>query len=191
VPSEPFSIATGRLLLRPFEAADVPAFAAYRSEPDVARYQSWGTPYPRAEAERLVAAQRDVAFGAPGAWAQVAVVDRASGALLGDCAVRVATDQPHTAEVGVTFAAASQGRGLATEALGAVVTELFERHDIHRIYAQADDRNRAVHRLCERLGFRCEARHVEADWSKGEWTTLRVYALLRREWPAAGPSSFS
>jgi RimJ/RimL family protein N-acetyltransferase len=33
-----------------------------------------------------------------------------------------------------------------------------------------------------RLGFRCEARLVEADWFKGEWTTLRTYAILRREW---------
>jgi hypothetical protein len=29
--------------------------------------------------------------------------------------------------------------------------------------------------------MRCEARLVEADWFKGEWTTLRVYALLRSE----------
>ena len=82
----------------------------------------------------------------------------------------------------VTFAPATQGRGLATEALGAVVTRLFEQHDLHRVYAQADDRNVPVHRLLERLGFRCEARLVEADWFKGEWTTLRTYATLRREW---------
>jgi hypothetical protein len=32
---------------------------------------------------------------------QVAAVDRATGVLCGDCAVRVATEQPRTAEVGV------------------------------------------------------------------------------------------
>jgi RimJ/RimL family protein N-acetyltransferase len=114
----------------------------------------------------------------------VAAVDRATGALCGDCAVRVTTDQPQTAEVGVTLAPAKQGTGLATEAL-AVVTRLFEQHDIHRVYAQADDRNVAVHRLLERLGFRCEARLLDADWFKGEWTTLRTYAILHREWKAA------
>ena len=50
------------------------------------------------------------------------------------------------------------------------------------MYAEADDRNVAVHRLFGRLGFRCEARLVEADWFKGEWSTLRVFAVLRREW---------
>jgi RimJ/RimL family protein N-acetyltransferase len=178
-------ITTERLVLRPFRAQDAAAFAAYRSDRDVARYQSWDAPYSPADAQRFVASQQGVAFGDPGPWVQVAVVDRGSGTLYGDCAVRIATEQPHTAEVGVTFAASSQGRGLATEALRAVVTRLFDAHDVHRVYGQADDRNHAVHRLFERLGFRCEARLVEADWFKGEWSTLRVYAILRREWAAS------
>jgi RimJ/RimL family protein N-acetyltransferase len=177
-------IVTERLVLRPLEIGDAKAFAAYRSDPEVARYQSWDTPYSVADAEALVASQRAAAFAGPGSWVQVAAVDRVSGALCGDCWVRVVSDQPHTAELGVTFAPASQGRGLAAEAAGAVVTRLFEQHGIHRVYAEADDRNRGVHRLLERLGFRCEARLVEADWFKGEWTTLRVYAMLRPEWPA-------
>ena len=175
-------ILTERLVLRLLQPEDVPAFAAYRSHPEVARYQSWDTAYTAADGERLVAAQQGVDFGDPGPWVQVAAVERATGALCGDCAVRVDAEQPRTAEVGVTFAPASQGSGLATEALGAVVTRLFEHHDIHRVYAETDDRNVAVHRLLERLGFRCEARLVEADWFKGEWTTLRTYATLRREW---------
>ena len=175
-------IVTPRLVLRPFRAGDAAAFAAYRSDPDVARYQSWDTTYSVADAERFVAEQEGLELGSPGPWVQVAAVDRAGGALYGDCAVRVATDQPATAELGVTFAPAGQGRGLAAEAVGAVVARLFEEHGIHRVYAQADDRNAAVHRLFERHGFRCEARLVEADWFKGEWTTLRIYAVLRREW---------
>ena len=77
---------------------------------------------------------------------------------------------------------AGQGRGLASEALGAVVDRLFAELRMHRVVAETDDRNVAVHRLLERLGFRCEARLVEADWFKHEWCTLRTYALLRREW---------
>ncbi len=178
-------IVTERLCLRPFRADDLPAFVAYRSDPEVARYQSWDTTYSLADAERLLASQRGVEFGAPGGWVQLAAVDRLSGRLRGDCAVRVVADQPATAEVGVTFAPMGQGSGLATEALGAVITALFEQHGLHRVYAQADDRNLPVHRLLGRLGFRCEARLEEADWFKGEWSTLRVFAVLRREWHAA------
>jgi len=174
-------IVTERLRLRPFEVDDLPAFAAYRSAPDVARYQSWDTTFSIADAERFLAEQHDVEFGRPGAWAQLAAMNRETGVLCGDCAVHVASDQP-TAELGITFAPEHQGRGLAREAMAAVINRLFEEHGVRRVHAETDDRNVAVHRLFEGLGFRCEARLVEADWFKGEWTTLRVYATLRQEW---------
>lgn len=175
-------IVTQRLTLRPFQARDLQAFVAYRSDPEVARYQSWDSTYSMVDAESFLSSQREPAFGQPGEWLQLAMVDRETNAVRGDCAVRVATDQPATAEIGVTLAPASQGKGLATEALTAVLAELFERQGIHRVVADADDRNAPVQRLLERLGFRCEARLVEADWFKGEWSTLRVYAMLDREW---------
>lgn len=175
-------IRTERLSMRPFRVDDLEAFVAYRSDPEVARYQSWDCPYSMADAESFLSSQRELVFGQPGEWLQLAIVDRASGAVCGDCAVRVATDQPATAEIGVTLAQASQGKGVAAEALSALVTELFERHGMHRVVAEADDRNVPVRRLLERLGFRCEARLVEAEWFKGEWSTVRLYAMLDREW---------
>jgi RimJ/RimL family protein N-acetyltransferase len=181
-------IVTERLCLRPFRHADLEAFVAYRSAPEVARYQSWDTTFAMADAERFLAEQQEVELGRPGGWVQLAATDRESGELCGDCAVHVLADQPGTAEVGVTFAPAHQGTGLAREALGAVVARLFEVHGLHRVYAETDDRNVAVHRLLERLGFRCEARLVEADWFKGEWTTVRTYAQLRREWSLTRPA---
>jgi RimJ/RimL family protein N-acetyltransferase len=177
--------ATERLRLRLLQAEDLAAFVAYRSDPAVARYQSWEPAYGLADAEALLAAQAGVAFGTPGTWVQVAAIDRTSGELVGDCAVHVLGGQPGTAEVGVTLAPGRRGSGLAAEALGAIVSTLFADHRLHRVIAEADDRNTAVQRLLERLGFRLEARHVEADWFKGEWTTLRVYAVLDREWPQA------
>ena len=177
-----FEIVTERLSLRPFQADDLEAFVAYRSDPEVARYQSWDSAYSMADAESFLSSQRELVFGRPGEWLQLAIVERETGTVCGDCAVRVATEQPATAEVGVTLAQANQGKGLATEALTAVVTELVARRGIHRVFAEADDRNVSVQRLLERVGFRCEARLVEADWFKGEWSTLRLYAILDREW---------
>jgi RimJ/RimL family protein N-acetyltransferase len=177
-------ILTGRLRLRPFTAADLPAFVAYRARPEVAAYQSWDETFGMADAERFLADQEAVSFGRPGAWGQLAIEDRDTGDLCGDCAVKVLDHQPGTAELGVTLAPDHQGRGVATEALEAVVGHLFAEAGMHRVYAETDDRNRAAHRVFQRLGFRCEARLVEADWFKDEWTTLRVFALLRREWAA-------
>src|SRR4051812_21510494 len=175
-------ILTLRLCLRPFQPEDLPAFVAYRRAPNVARFQSWDETYSLGDAEQFLASQEGITLGQPGAWLQLAAIDRATGALCGDCAVHVSADQLATAELGVTLAPEHQGRGLAGEALSAVITVLFEEHDMHRIYANCDDRNEAVHRLFERLGFRCEGRLVDADWFKGAWSTLRIYAVLRHEW---------
>ncbi|MDQ4059209.1 MAG: GNAT family N-acetyltransferase, partial [Actinomycetota bacterium] len=71
-----------------------------------------------------------------------------------------------------------------TEALTEVMGWLFDQLGRHRLFAHADDRNHGVHRLFDRVGLRPEARFIDADWFKGEWTTLRVYALLRKEWGA-------
>jgi RimJ/RimL family protein N-acetyltransferase len=173
---------TERLLLRPLEAADLPLFVAYRRDPAVARYQGWDADYQLRDAEHLLDAQRDVSFGDTGTWLQIAIVDRADGTLYGDCAVHVRTHWRATAEVGITLASAHQGQAIASEALTALIGALFRDLALHRVVAEVDDRNAAARRVFERLGFRLEARLVEADWFKGEWSTLCIYALLAREW---------
>jgi RimJ/RimL family protein N-acetyltransferase len=178
---------TPRLLLRRFQPGDLDAFVAYRADPEVARYQGWDSPFSMIDAERFLEEQRGVGFAQPGAWLQLAIVDRGTGLVHGDCAVHGAADRPATAEVGVTLARGSQGRGIATEALTAVLDELFAARGMHRVVAQVDDRNVPVQRLLDRLGFRREGRLVDADWFKGEWTTLCSYALLDREWAARVP----
>jgi RimJ/RimL family protein N-acetyltransferase len=174
----PVRFATERTVIDPLGAADATDFAAYRSIPEVARYQGWEAPYAVSSAERLIASQP---AGLPGEddWLQLAVRDRASGVLLGDVAVHRDT-QPDTWEVGVTLAPAAQGRGIATEALGAVVDGLFAA-GAHRVWAQCDARNAAVRRVFGRLGMRREATLLDADWFKGEWTTVETFAQLASE----------
>jgi RimJ/RimL family protein N-acetyltransferase len=166
-------IETARLVVRPFALSDLTEFVTYRQDPEVARYQGWEPGYTLADAHRLLASH--------GSWTQLALLDRESGRLHGDCAVRLPTEQPRTAELGITLATSSQGQGLATEALQAIVDRLFRTDGLHRVFAKVDDRNEPVHRLFERLGFRCEARLVDADWFKETWSTLRIYALLHSD----------
>ena len=171
-------------MLRPFEPGDLSALVGYRSDPDIAAYQSWDPGFSTSDAEHFLAEQRGLAFGRPGEWTQLAIADRGDRRLLGDCAAHVSATQPATAEIGITLARESHGKGVAAEALHALISVLFADHGMHRVYAEADDRNDAVLRLLERLGLRFEGRLVEADWFKGEWTTLRIYAVLAREWLA-------
>lgn len=177
-------ISTKRLILRSFAPVDLPEFVAYRSRPEVARYQSWDPAYGLAEAKQFLASQAGLELGAQGRWLQLAVTDQRTGVLYGDCAVCVVADQPATAELGVTLAPAHHGSGFATEALAAVIAVLFDELRLHRVFAHTDDRNRPARELFVRLGFRLEARLVDADWFKGEWTTVCTFAMLRTEWQA-------
>lgn len=173
-------LATDRLLIEPLTVADAEAFATYRSDPAVARYQSWESPFSVESAEALLAANPQ-GWPPPGAWAQLAIRER--GVLRGDVAVHPLDDEvtPDTVELGITLAPSAQGRGLATEALRAVITAVLE-GGAHRVLLGCDARNAPVARLLERVGLRHEARLVDAEWWKGEWTTADTWAVLAAEW---------
>ena len=177
-----FHLLTPRLHLRPLRPADAPALAAYRSDPAVARYQSWPLPFTLEHAQRMVAEMENRVPGDPG-WVQIGLEVRSGGALLGDLAIN--TDQERVqAELGFTLSASAQGQGYAHEALGALLAHAFGPLGLHRLHAGLDPRNEASARLLTRLGFRHEGTALESYWQRGEWTDDARYALLSREWMA-------
>jgi RimJ/RimL family protein N-acetyltransferase len=175
-------LTVGPLVIAPLGEGDLPAFIEYRRDPQVARFQSWDLTYSADDARRLLESQMGADFPAPGRWMQFAIRS-AGGELLGDVAVHTLDDQPDTFELGITLAPASQGGGIGTRALTAVIDHLFDARRAHRVFAQCDARNDAVKRLLERVGLRHEGTAVDADWFKREWTSLETWAVLNREWP--------
>lgn len=174
---------TDRLILRPFTEADLPTLAEYRSDPEVARHQSWDAPYSLAQAEAMLERMRLKEAGSPGAWHQVAIELKAGGELVGDCAFCVLDeDPPLQAEIGFTLAPGHQGRGYATEAVSRLLDHLFLTLKLHRVRGNCDVQNSASARLMDRVGMRCEAHFVENAWHKGRWSSELHFAILAREW---------
>lgn len=180
--SEARTLHTPRLLLRPLTAADAAAIADYRDDPEVARYQSWDR-YREADALAMIDSLADTGPGTPGAWFQWGITERSSGALLGDCGLKTLED-PRLGLVGYTLGRAHQGRGLATEAMRAVIELAFGRLAMHRLAASVDLENLRSLALLERLGWRREAHHRRSEWFKGAWCDDIIYAQLRDEWLA-------
>ena len=170
-------IRTARLVLRRFVPADAATLSEYRSDPEVARYQSWPTPYSVAAARRLIDEQSHLDGPRAGDWLQIAAT--LADELIGDVAVRL-SDDGHTARIGYTIARAHQRRGFGVEAAGAVVAHLFA-SGLHRVQASLDPRNVASARLLERLGFRHEGTAIAAELDDGEWCDVAHYAILRDE----------
>jgi RimJ/RimL family protein N-acetyltransferase len=183
MPDDGFTeIAGGRVTLRRFQLADLATFVAYRSSPEVARFQSWDAPYRRADGERFIRHMMQRQPDTAGEWFQFAVVLRTSAELIGDCAAMPYADDPSQCEIGFTMAREHQGHGYATEAAGLLVDYLFGSRGKHRIAARCDPRNAASAAVLERLAMRREGHLRQSTWAKGEWTDDLLYAVLDQEW---------
>ena len=64
---------TPRLILRPFRDSDLESFAAYRSDPEVERYQGWEAPYSVDKAAEFIAEMKHKQPAIQGEWYQLAI----------------------------------------------------------------------------------------------------------------------
>jgi RimJ/RimL family protein N-acetyltransferase len=172
---------TPRLIIRRFQDTDLAAFVDYRNDPEVARYQGWDSISPP-KAQSFIQVQKRIEPGIPGQWFQFAVESKASGELAGDCGLCVTVQDARQAQLGVTFARAHQGQGLATEAVTAVLDFAFINLDLHRVIAIVDAENTPSARLMERAGMRREGHFLKNAWFKEHWSDEYLYAVLQAEW---------
>jgi RimJ/RimL family protein N-acetyltransferase len=172
---------TPRLLLRRLALPDCEAVLAYRSLPEVARYQSWENPDP-ASIRALIEQMADLAPDTPGTWLQLGITLRESAVLIGDCGLHFPTGEPRQAEFGITLSPVFQKRGYALEALKAVLAYFFETLSKHRVYASVDPENSASISLLERAGLHKEAHFRQSLWFKGRWVDDVIFAILEQEW---------
>jgi RimJ/RimL family protein N-acetyltransferase len=190
MPDERFTLLTSdRIALRRFGPGDLDCFVRYRSDPTVARYQSWDAPYPRSAGERLIAGMAERHPDIPGQWFQYAMVLRSTNEFIGDCASGTDADDPRLAEIGFTVRPEHQGHGYATEGARTLLGYLFGARGKHRVTARCDARNAASARVLERLGMRREGHLRESSWAHGEWTDDLLYAMLDYEWAARGQAT--
>ncbi len=173
-----------RVRLRRLELGDAPAVASFRSDPEVARYQSWEA-YSLADAELLCAAQEGNEIGTPGTWSQMAIVLVESGEVIGDCGLRFpGLDEPGRGteiEIGITLGRAFHGRGLATESLACIIELAFGRLKKRAIHATVDAANVPAAALLMRAGFSRAGDEARRVWFKGAWGEEWDYVLRRSE----------
>ena len=177
---------TPRLRLRPYRPTDAAAMFALYSDPRVMRY--WSFPPWREQAQAAAYLERVIAETGAGQVLAWAVAQREDDLLVGTATLHSWHRDQARAEIGYSLSPAHQGRGLASEALRAVLGYAFGALGLRRVEADVDPRNGASCRLLERLGFRQEGL-LRARWEvAGEVCDSAFFGLLADEFLAAAPS---
>lgn len=172
-------LTTDRLRLRLHTPGDAGALCALYSQKDVSRYLL-DDPWTEEDAVRHVA-DRCVKTGMDGDSGALAVVIERDGQVAGDVLLWWTDREHRVAEIGWVLDPAYGGRGLAREAVSAVLDLAFRRYQMHRVAAQMDARNYSSAKLAAAIGMTREA-HLRQDWwNKGEWTDTVIYGVLAED----------
>jgi RimJ/RimL family protein N-acetyltransferase len=149
-------IETERLVMRPFEEADVEEAFRWFGDPEVMRFIVSGVHASRERTRAWIVEYR--AHQLRHGFSKWAIVERESGRLIGDSGL--VSLPGFGIELGYRLARPWWGRGLATEAASAWVRAAFEVHRLERIGAFAHPEHAASHRVLAKLGFRFEERRA-------------------------------
>lgn len=165
-----FPISGPRLDLRPFTEADVPAVHRVYSDPEVMRWVGHGAVPDISASESIVrqymAHQQTHGFGF---WA---VVDRATGVLIGDAGL--ARTVGGDVEMGYTLRRDYWGRGLGTEAAGLCVDVARGPLALPRVRALVEAPNAASRHVLDKLGF--EQQGVTIAFGREHLVYVRTFA---------------
>ena len=171
---------TERLLLRPFEFGDVDDVASYASDPEVGRYLPLPQPYTRDDPVEFIAREVLAEWSTRPTFAIVF-----EGHAVGSVSMRVSAPDD-IAEMGYLLGRPQWGRGLMPEAARAVMDWGFERYGLHKVWAQADLRNRRSWRVMEKLGMSREGVLRGNGKLRDEHVDEVYYGILRDEWECLG-----
>lgn len=174
---EPVEITTGRLHLRPWLPQDAEQVYAICQDPQIQRWTQVPVPYAHQDARTYVE-QVSPRGWETGGEALFAVLAATSGAVLASVGLMHLEPGSRRGELGVWCAAPSRGRGVTTEAAGAVCRWGFQALDLKRIEWLAERGNAASIRVAEKVGFRFEGTARNRLNSRGTQVDAWVGSLV-------------
>jgi ribosomal-protein-alanine N-acetyltransferase len=176
------TLASARLLLRPFTLADAPDVHRLVSQRDIAS-TTVSIPHPYEEGMAAEWIEKHGPEFARGEGVVYAVTLRETGELMG--AVGLSLVPAHRrAELGYWIGRPYWGHGYATEAARELVRWGFAELGLHRVVAHYMTHNTASGSVMKKIGMHREGtlRHHIYKW--GEFVDIDAYGLLREEFEA-------
>jgi RimJ/RimL family protein N-acetyltransferase len=182
--SELPTLVAPRVRLRWITRDDAPAMFAIFGDAEVMHYWS-RSPLSDLDAARSLIDEIDAYFRARTLF-QWGIVEAGSDEVIGTCTLFHVNHEHRRAEVGFALGRNSWGKGIANEALGALVEFSFDVLGLHRLEADTDPDNARSIRLLERHGFQREGYLRERWHLAGEVRDAFFFGLLKGEWTRGG-----
>lgn len=152
------TIETERLVVRPYQAEDVPAIFEYMSDPEVARYGGfppWSLEITQDIVNKIVQRQEQASPEEPPC--SFVVTLRTDGTLIGNCRIGRDRNNSEQADIAYFFNRHYWRQGYATEAVCALISYGFTQFDVLRqIYALCLPENIGSWRVMEKAGMQKE-----------------------------------
>ena len=114
--------------------------------------------------------------------ATLAICLRGDDRLIGTIGFQWINIESRSCEIGYSIARRLWNRGLATDALKAILPFAFDTLGLNRVEARHDVRNPASGRVMERAGFKLEGISRECLMLKGRLADMANYALIKEEY---------
>jgi ribosomal-protein-alanine N-acetyltransferase len=181
------TIRTQRLRLVPVTVENAGSLWNVLQQPDLRTYQD--LPSLGAAAFNDLVAKRPKHFrpGASGRFEWLIYLDGRRKPV-GWVSLRVAERDLASGEIGYSVVRDVRGRGVASEAVRALIEEAFERAALSRINAYCVPENAPSRRLLERLGFRFEGTLPHGATVSGQAVDVLMHRMDRETWLQSGNS---
>ncbi|MFC8699417.1 GNAT family N-acetyltransferase [Streptomyces parvus] len=179
------SISTDRLVMRPFEMADIPAYIEMMNDEAVVAWIDGPNPYTQVDAERWV---RRIAPAerTGGQGIALAVTEFLTQRLVGSVRLLNTDWRTRSTEVRYITAPWARGEGYATESVLAIAEWLFRDQGFERIELRTPADNTASQQVAQKLGCISEgvlrnariARTRTENGTDGGWTDIRTDLIV-------------
>jgi RimJ/RimL family protein N-acetyltransferase len=174
--AHPVTIRTARLTLREKRLEDAEDDFAWRTDPELARYDAV-TPMRMGYPDYLRLYRGDLRN--PPQRLLVLGVDNEAGEHIGNCMCYDIDVESGEGELGIMLGRKdSWGQGYGTETIKAFLPYVFQRYNLNRIYLHTLDWNHRAQRAFEKAGF-----HVIGPVARNGYSFIKM-EVLRAEVPA-------
>ena len=170
---------TERLLLREIQNEDALDILEYLSDKDVMKYYGMEPFQSLEDVLEEVAWYKSIRMKQTGIrWG---ITLKENGKVLGSCGFLNWDKRHYRTEIGYELHKNYWGKGLASEALRAVVQYGFEHMRLERIQALIEPPNLSSLSLLEKHGFLCEGLLRSYEFTCGKMDDLYMYSLIKKD----------